>query len=199
MLKNALKILILIFVFVIFFSSTSFVNAHVVVSPREVSVGQRLNFVVGVPTEKEIPTSSVRLVIPEGVESVRPLVKSGWRVEIIKNEADLVTEIIWSGGSIPVDQKDEFVISAKAPASETELNWKAYQTYSDGSVVSWDLAPNVEEVEGSGPYSTTKVVNDLEETSAVIPTNNSSNGLATVLSIAALGLASYACFFRKKG
>lgn len=180
------------------FVSISSVSAHVVVQPSTVNVAQRLNFVVGVPTEKDVPTTSVRLVLPEDLESVRPLVKPGWRVEIKKNEEGKPIEIIWSGGQIPADMKDEFVVSAKAPSTEAELHWKAYQTYSDGSVVSWELSPDVEEREGFGPYSTTKVIDDLDSAPQTVHVPQSSGNAATGIALVALVLASYACFFRNK-
>jgi uncharacterized protein YcnI len=140
------------------------VNAHVVVQPGEVGVAARTDFSVGVPNEKDIPTTQVRLVIPEGLNGVTPYVKPGWRITMKKSdegEEAKITEITWSGGAIGVGLRDAFVFRAQAPANETTLVWKAYQTYSDGSVVAWDLDPSAEEEEGvSGPYSETKVVKD---------------------------------------
>jgi uncharacterized protein YcnI len=154
------------------------VSAHVVVKPSEVGMGARTNFVVSVPTEEDIPTVGLRLVIPEGVQSVRPNVKPGWTITLKKEgsgEDVKVIEIVWTGGVIPPDQRDEFIFSAQAPAEETTLVWKAYQTYRDGDVVSWDAsAETISKYEESGtpvdddhsgprPYSQTKIVNDLKD------------------------------------
>lgn len=168
---NIKKLTLLIFS-IIFLSTVKTTSAHVTVKPESVGVAERVNFTVSVPTEKDMPTTGLRLEIPEGLKSVRPLVKPGWRVQIVKEESDsmneeggsnTVKELIWTGGSIPADQKDEFVFSAQAPAEETQLNWKAHQTYMDGSVVSWDAEPNSSEAEDEdrGPYSRTGVINDL--------------------------------------
>ena len=145
------------------------VLAHVTVKPSEVKIGAYQNFTVSVPTEKDLPTTQVRLVIPEGLESVRPNVKPGWEIALERQgtgDEARVTEIRWTKGSIPTDQRDEFIFSAKTPAEETTLDWKAYQTYQDGSVVSWDEDPKIESEDFSqkGPYSATKVVNDLTPT-----------------------------------
>src|SRR6185503_5990953 len=121
-------------------------SAHVTVKPGDAGVGQRLNFMVSVPTEEEDPTIQVRLVIPEGVQSVRPNVKPGWNIQLKKSgsgEEERVSEIIWSGGKIPAEQRDEFVFSAQAPAEAGTVVWKAYQTYGDGDVVAWDNDPAV--------------------------------------------------------
>ena len=140
--------------------------AHVTVKPTTAGVGTHQSFSVGVPVEKDIPTTSVRLVIPTGLEYVTPNTKPGWKIEIKKNNpeaTDAVTEIIWSGGQIQNGFRDEFLFSAKAPSEETTLLWKAYQTYKDGTVVAWDMDPSEEETthEGSGPASVTTVVDDL--------------------------------------
>jgi uncharacterized protein YcnI len=147
------------------------------VKPAQVGVGAYQTYVVSVPTEKDIPTVSVRLLVPAGLEHVSPTVKPGWTVKLVHGEPiaaeepgeeaeAAVTEIIWTG-SIPAEFRDEFTFSAKAPTTETNITWKAYQTYRDGSVVNWDLAPGEEEKENadgseSGPASITKIVNDLQ-------------------------------------
>jgi len=166
--------------------------AHVTVKPNEAGMGAFQTFTVGVPVEKDIPTVGMRLVIPEGLNYVTPNVKPGWKIDVKKSgsgEDAAVTEISWTGGSIPAGQRDEFAFSAQVPAQETTVQWKAYQTYQDGSIVSWDQAPSSheEESENSGPYSETKIVNDL---------SGSSTGKAAtadrkpfVISVAALAVA----------
>jgi uncharacterized protein YcnI len=150
----------------------SSVSAHVVVQPAEVGVAKRQDFTVGVPNEKdEARTTQIRLVIPEGLESVTPYVKPGWQIETVKTgegEEAKVTEITWSGGSIDVGLRDSFVFRAMTPSEPTTLVWKSYQTYSDGTVVSWDQPPAElegaeEESETSGPYSQTKIIDDVSE------------------------------------
>lgn len=160
--------------------------AHVVVKPAEVGAAAFQTFTIGVPNEKENPTVAVRLVIPEGLDYVTPNVKPGWKIEVkkapigMKGEVlntgekapERVTEIVWTGGSIPAGQRDDFLFSAQVPAKETTVQWKAYQTYENGSVVSWDQDPDSmknlsdeqkekNEQKGLGPLSQTKIVDDL--------------------------------------
>lgn len=176
--------------------------AHVVVRPNQVGVGERVNFVVSVPTEEDDPTVQMRLVIPEGLQSVRPNVKPGWSIQLKKTsegEDAKVAEITWSGGRIPAEQRDEFVFSAQAPKETTTLAWKAYQTYDDGDVVAWENDPKVVEeytknkqATASGsqnskgddhnaprPFSVTKVVDDLSKAPA--GTTTQSEGTQTVV------------------
>lgn len=164
------------------------VFAHVTVKPTQVGVGAYQTFTTGVPNEKDIPTTAIKIVVPEGFTSVTPNVKPGWTIETKKVKSggtEQVSEIIWSGGVIPAGQRDDFVFSAKAPATEKTLQWKAYQTYQNGTVVAWDQDPaeheriekeaadkaakgeTVEEENPNiGPASETKVVNDLTDNSA---------------------------------
>jgi len=149
------------------FSSTAF--AHVTIKPGEVLTAGFQTFTVSVPNEKEISTVSVKVLIPSDVNYVTPTQKSGW--EIIKEtegtgDEAVVKSITWQGGTITDGLRDEFTFSAQAPNKNTELQWKAYQTYADGTVVSWDKAEDGGHGEGdsnSGPFSVTKVISDASE------------------------------------
>ena len=188
--------------FIGLFLAVTLVSAHVVVKPSQVGIGAFQTFVTGVPNEKDNPTIAVRLVIPDGLKFVSPNVKPGWKIDL-KKTADNVTEINWSGGQIPAGFRDEFNFSAQAPASETTLKWKAYQTYQNGQVVSWDQEPTSNpEDESVTPYSTTKVVNDLAKPptpndSSSVKGSFSGNQLATILASISL-LVSVSAFFAVK-
>ncbi len=150
--------------------------AHVTVKPAQTGVASYQTFTVGVPVEKDIPTTQVRLVIPAGVDSVMPYVKPGWKI------VSDGKEIVWNGGSIPVGQRDDFFFSAKAPATEGVVTWKAYQTYSDGSVVAWDG--------GTNPSSNTEIINDLATDHHGMPKKPFPLAtVALVISLVALGLS----------
>ncbi len=180
--------------------------AHVVVHPNEVGVGAFQTFTVGVPNEKDNPTIAVRLLIPEGLSSVTPNVKPGWKIDIKKTgdgDSAKVTEIDWTAGSIPAGGRDDFLFSAQVPAQASTLSWLAYQTYQNGEVVSWDQQPKTnmtdsqrEEMEktGKGPYSETKIVNDLASASLAPVQTQTPRAVNTSLlvSIVALGLSALA-------
>lgn len=67
------------------------------------------------------PTTAIRVQVPEGFYNVKPMPKAGWQVEtvtgpyatpFVNHGTELkegVTEIIWSGGSLPDAFFDEFV------------------------------------------------------------------------------------------
>lgn len=163
LVKKAVSVGMLSLAIILSVSTT--VSAHVTVRPSEVKTSERVTFAVSVPNEHDTPVVGVRLVIPEGLSSVRPFAKAGWNIEITKTgegENVTATEIKWTsaGGTVPVDLKDDFLFGAMAPAEATELQWKAYETYADGTEVAWDQTPS--EDEGNKPFSVTKVVMQTE-------------------------------------
>jgi len=193
--KPLLPIIITIFASLVPLSA----SAHVVVGPAQVGVGALQAFSVGVPNERDSATVALRLVIPGGLASVRPNVKPGWTIAMAKTGSGddaRVTEITWTGGQIPPDQRDEFALSAQAPAQPTSLTWKAYQTYADGTVVSWDQAPDGKGDEHIKPYSVTKVIDDL----ATGPTTPATSAAMaqTALVIASLALLVAAAGFVRR-
>jgi uncharacterized protein YcnI len=169
---------------------------------------------MSVPNEKDNPTTALRLVIPDGLTSVSPTVKPGWTISVKKDgegEEAKVTEISWTGGSIPAEQRDDFTFSAKTPSTEGELHWKAYQTYQSGVTVSWDMDPNApkpsaapgDDEGGTTPYSITKVVNDLAAASAApaqsagVSQNSNTSMIFSIVSLA-LSCAALGLVLRKR-
>jgi uncharacterized protein YcnI len=178
--------------------------AHVVVTPNQVGVAKFQTFNIGVPSEEDkskAPTVEVRLVMADGLKEVTPTLKPGWTVTTKKNGDD-VTEIDWKGGSVPTGFRDDFTFSAQVPASAATLQWKAYQTYQDGVVVSWDQDPStIASGQEGTPYSTTNVVNDLpQDTRSALQKFLDDEHTAVGVAIAALvfGLASLVWQLRKK-
>lgn len=138
--------------------------AHVTVKPAEVATAAFTTFTASVPNEKDMPTVELKLLIPENLGHVTPTVKSGWEITTeTTGPADAsghgnakVTSITWSGGEIPQGQRDDFTFSAKTPDDQGELQWRAYQTYADGTVVAWDRteADQPKHDDGSPDFST---------------------------------------------
>lgn len=107
--------------------------AHVVVTPEEVGAEDYETFTVTVPTEKDIPTTEVRVEVPEGftVSGVQPV--PGWDYEF-EEDGGLITSVTWFGGEIGPREFQQFLLSAQAPEESGEHPWRAFQTYEDGSV-----------------------------------------------------------------
>jgi len=104
--------------------AASSANAHVTLENRQAAIGSFYKAVFAVPHGcAGSPTVKIRVQIPEGVIAVKPMPKAGWSVEAIKGKyaaeydfhgskfSDGVKEVVWSGGKLPDDNYDEFVIS----------------------------------------------------------------------------------------
>ncbi len=192
-LRKALGILS-VFTLVFSFAFTAF--AHSTVSPSQVGTSKYENFSLSVPTEKELPTTGIHLVIPPEISKVTPFVKAGWRINISKDATGKVTAVEWSGGSVPAGQKDIFQFTAVTPKEEATLVWKVHQTYQDGTVVAWDQDPkgsheHEEGKEVKNPYSVTEVLGDAALLSAKAGGEKKKRGVhvTLVLSLLALALA----------
>lgn len=187
------------------------VSAHVVVKPNSVGIGAFQVFTMGVPSEKDIPTIGLKLMLPEGLNFVTPNVKPGWSV-VVKTQATgkkitdddgmqvdemKPVEIDWTGGSVPAGQRDEFNFQAQVSATPTILAWKAYQTYQDGSVVAWDQTPGND---AKNPYSVTQVIDDLSKPTMPKVSWWSKNGtdIAAILGVIGILLSGYAIMKNNK-
>ena len=113
--------------------------AHVEVSPGQVPAGATETFTVEVPTEKEVPTTEVRIELPEGFEATGAEAPAGWQGEVQGNA------LVWTGGEIPVAESEEFAFEATVPDEAGSFRLDAIQTYGDDSVVEWTGAADSEE------------------------------------------------------
>ncbi|MGQ9837999.1 MAG: YcnI family copper-binding membrane protein [Cyanobacteriota bacterium] len=102
--------------------------AHVTVSPEEAPAGNFAKLTFRVPHGcNGSPTTRLRVQIPEGATSVKPMVHPLWEIETVKKPletpyeshgrmiSETVAEVIWSGGVLPDEFMDEFSISLKLP------------------------------------------------------------------------------------
>jgi uncharacterized protein YcnI len=110
--------------------------AHVRVVPEDVPADSYEVLTVRVPTERDIPTTEVRVEVPEGFDVSRIEPVRGWDYEL-EEEAGVVRGITWSGGEIGATEFQQFDVQGKTPAEPGEYPWNAYQTYENGEVVEW--------------------------------------------------------------
>ncbi len=125
-------------------AATGVAWAHVRVVPEEVPADSFQVLTVRVPTEKDVPTTEVRVEVPEGftISQVKPV--PDWEYEL-EEEAGVVRAITWSGGEIGPTEFQEFDVQGKTPEEAGEYPWRAFQTYEDGSVVEWAGPEDAEE------------------------------------------------------
>jgi uncharacterized protein YcnI len=111
--------------------------AHVRISPRESSAGATERYTMRVPTERQSSTVRIELEIPASAAVVSIAPAAGWKIEEKKDRHGKIVGVVWSGGSIPFAEYREFVFEAKNPSTEAKLEWKAIQTYEDGTRSEW--------------------------------------------------------------
>jgi uncharacterized protein YcnI len=194
-------------------------GAHVTISPTSLPQGTSdaiLTF--RVPNESaSAAVTGIRLQLPlqHPIVVVSPEAGSGWNVTVHSTQlpkpittddgtfTSTVSEIDWSGGTIPVGQFGEFNLLAQGiPSGTDQLVFKAIQQYSDGTTVSWiqvadKAAPNPPHPApiltltapqgGSSTASSTSVT----VAPAVVNTTSTSSG-SNGLAVASLILAGFA-------
>jgi uncharacterized protein YcnI len=99
-------------------------GAHVTLEQRQASPGTFYKAVFAVPHGcNESATVHLRVTIPDGVILVKPMVKSGWKIEMVRGPyprpfsslrgakmTEGVKEVVWSG-LLPDSFYDEFVLT----------------------------------------------------------------------------------------
>ena len=111
-------------VFAVATLTASSASAHITLQNREAAIGSFYKAVFVVPHGcAGSATTKIRVQIPDGVIDVKPMPKPGWNVETVRakyaNPYDFhggkltegVKEVDWSGGKLPDDFYDEFVLS----------------------------------------------------------------------------------------
>jgi uncharacterized protein YcnI len=89
------------------------------------------------------PTIAMRIQIPAGIESVKPVAKPGWNIDIVTNTDGAVTEIHFTGGNLPNEWYDQFWIRARVNAEvapETHIYFPVIQECVEG-VNNWIAIP----------------------------------------------------------
>jgi uncharacterized protein YcnI/copper(I)-binding protein len=139
-------------------------QAHVSLEKDEAQIGKSYKAVLKVPHGCDgEPTVAVTLDVPEGYIGVKPMPKAGWKTETKRGDyaanyafyhgavlKDGVTSVTWSGGELPDDFYDEFVVNGFV-ARELKpgpLYFKVLQKCAKGEM-SWSEIP----AEGVDPHS----------------------------------------------
>jgi uncharacterized protein YcnI len=109
-------------------------NAHVVVTPRESAAGAEQIYTVRVPTEGTVSTTSLELEIPAGLHVTQVAPGEAFAFDVRK-EKDRIVAITWKQ-EIKPKEFALFTFTAHN-ASEGILQWRAHQTFADGSMRHW--------------------------------------------------------------
>ena len=146
--------------------------AHVTVDPGSAPKGGEVTLGFRVPNEESnASTVELQVVFPSDhpILGVDPEPTPGWTDKITTTAlhppvttddgpvTSYVSEIDWTGGSIPPGDFQEFhVLAQQLPTDTDTLTFKALQTYSDGNVVRWiqTTAPGQPDPEHPAPTLT---------------------------------------------
>ncbi|MDN5843997.1 MAG: DUF1775 domain-containing protein [Alcaligenaceae bacterium] len=120
-----MKPFLLLSSFAIALAATTPASAHITLQTGAAAVGSYYKAVLQVPHGcKGAATTAIKIRIPEGVISVKPQPKAGWKIDMARGDyaADYtlhgakvtsgVKELSWTGGPLPDDYYDEFVFHA---------------------------------------------------------------------------------------
>ena len=134
--------------------------AHASITPKNAADGATVKVAIAIPHGCDgAPTDKVTVAIPEGFVSAKPQVKAGWQITVDKADyaksyevhGEPVTNgavsVTWSGGSVPDDQFDEFVLQGSV-SSEAPLAFVTTQYCGSASVVWNEMA-----AEGQSPHA----------------------------------------------
>lgn len=138
-------------------------SAHAGISPASVANGSTAKLAISIPHGCDgAATDTVIIELPEGFVGAKPMAKPGWQIDTETGDyqksyslhgsdrSSGVTKVTFSGGSLPDDLFDEFIVRGSLMGFETEtsLPFKVTQLCGDASVSWSDVAG-----EGEDPHS----------------------------------------------
>ncbi len=128
-------------------------GAHVTVDPSTAPKGGEITLGFRVPNEEpNAQTVELQIVFPSDhpIFGLDPQPTPGWHIALTTSPlnppvqtddgpvTEYVSQIVWSGGAIPVGDFQEFyVLAQQLPTDTSSVTFKAVQTYSNGDVVRW--------------------------------------------------------------
>jgi uncharacterized protein YcnI len=115
-------------------ATTTALQAHVTVWPRQSQAGASERYTVRVPTEGTVTTTAVELEVPADVTVTGVLAGSGFTYDA-RRDGDRIVAITWKQ-DVKAGEVGEFVFFARNPQT-TKIMWKARQKFADGTSADW--------------------------------------------------------------
>ncbi len=126
--------------------------AHAGISPSEAAIGATVKVALSIPHGCDgAPIDAIDVTLPEGFVAAKPQAQAGWSIEVSKGDyaktydvhGSPVTSgalaIRWSGGNLPDDLFDEFVIQGSVRGVEPGTKLPFVVTQHCGALsVAWD-------------------------------------------------------------
>src|SRR5215831_12703822 len=116
---------------------------HSDLDPRQSIPNKWETYTLNVPTETEIPTVQVRLLVPRDFEIEMLEHSQVWQITRARDERGYIREVTWSGSSIPPQTFAELKLLVRNPANPGTSLWKIEQSYQDGNVATWEAQTQI--------------------------------------------------------
>jgi uncharacterized protein YcnI len=115
--------------------------AHVEILPRTVTQNEFTEFTARVPTERDVPTTAVRIDFPPQVTvSKFAPPPAGWTLREILADDGRTLGVVYKGGTIGLRNYLDFTFLGTGFDTGKAI-WKSRQTYADGKVKPWTGPP----------------------------------------------------------
>jgi uncharacterized protein YcnI len=181
--------------------------AHAIVRPSESRPAELQQYTLTVPSERNVPTVSVAIKVPAGIDFFVVERVQGWRTELVRADGR-VDQVRWTGGTIPANFFATFRFIARNPIVGASISWRVVQRYADGTVVRW-IGPAESEtpaaataiteratpvdvmagLNGGAQASSDASGGSTEETLAAASSDGNRDGLTLSLALAALAIS----------
>ena len=116
---------------------------HSDLDPRQSIPNKWETYTLNVPTETEVPTVQVRLLVPRDFEIEMIEHSPLWQITRSRDERGYIREVTWSGSSIPPQTFAEFKLLVRNPTATGTSVWKIEQYYQDGNVATWEAQTQI--------------------------------------------------------
>ncbi len=90
-----------------------------------------------VRNERNISTTEVQIIIPEGMKWVDAESPEGWSLKVLRPPLVRTPVLIWNGSSIPAKQNEGFVFTLRNPPNQFVYYFVVVQVYEGGDNDVW--------------------------------------------------------------
>jgi uncharacterized protein YcnI len=116
---------------------------HSDLDPRQSIPNKWETYTLNVPTETEVSTVQVHLLVPREFEIEMLEHSPVWQITKTRDERGYIREVTWSGSSIPPQTFAEFKLLVRNPATPGTYIWKIEQHYQDSTAATWEAQTQI--------------------------------------------------------
>lgn len=121
----------------------TFTWAHSDLDPRQSLANKWETYTLTVPTETEVPTIEVRLMIPSEFEVETLEYHQAWQTTTTRDTQGHIRQIIWSGSQIPPQTFSQFKLLVRNPRVPGTYRWQIEQAYAGLETATWEAQTHI--------------------------------------------------------